>query len=179
MKTVLFFMLAVLALPSAATEYLSLRSAQAELFPAATHFREQKISLSRAELDVVLAEAGSSMRGLRWRQWQAWRGDELLGHVLSDAVIGKHELFDYAVAFDRAGRVQGVRVLTYRETQGGEVRALPWLAQFDGLSAGSPLRVGQGIDNISGATLSCKHLTDGIRRLAFYVRRHLQGEEGT
>lgn len=179
MRALLFFVLAVLALPAAATEYLSLRSAQAELFPAATHFREQKIRLSRAELEAVLAEAGSSMRGLRWRQWQAWRGDELLGHVLSDAVVGKHELFDYAVAFDRAGRVQGVRVLTYRETQGGEVRALSWLAQFDGLGAGSPLRVGQGIDNISGATLSCKHLTDGIRRLAFYARRHLATGGGT
>ncbi len=179
MKALLLVVLAVLALPAGATEYLSLRSAQAELFPAATHFREQKISLSRAELDMVLAEAGSSMRGLRWRQWQAWRGDELLGHVLSDAMIGKHELFDYAVAFDRAGRVQGVRVLTYRETQGGEVRALSWLAQFEGRSAGSPLRVGQGIDNISGATLSCKHLTDGIRRLAFYARRHLATGGGT
>ncbi|MFN3586355.1 MAG: FMN-binding protein [Moraxellaceae bacterium] len=70
--------------------------------------------------------------------------------MLSDAVIGKHELFDYAVAFDRQGR-----------------------------SASAPLRVGQGIDNISGATLSCKHLTDGIRRLAFYVRRHLLRESNT
>ena len=39
-------------------------------------------------------------------------------------------------------------------------------AQFLGKSAKSALRVGDDINNISGATLSCTHLTDGIRRIA-------------
>jgi hypothetical protein len=28
------------------------------------------------------------------------------------------------------------------------------------------LKVGEGVANISGATLSCAHVTDGVRRIA-------------
>ena len=39
--------------------------------------------------------------------------------------------------------------------------------QFVGKSAKSgDLRIGAGINNISGATLSCTHVTDGVRRIA-------------
>jgi len=34
-----------------------------------------------------------------------------------------------------------------------------------GRSHADPVQIGQDIQNISGATLSCQHVTDGIRRL--------------
>jgi len=50
----------------------------------------------------------------------------------------------------------------------------PWAArfrlpacakQFVGKTVAGPLRVGDDIANISGATLSCTHVTDGVRRI--------------
>ena len=50
---------------------------------------------------------------------------------------------------------------------GGEIRLPAWRRQFVGKSARSgDLRIGGGINNISGATLSCTHVTDGVRRIA-------------
>jgi Na+-transporting NADH:ubiquinone oxidoreductase subunit NqrC len=59
--------------------------------------------------------------------------------------------------------------MEYRESYGYEVRDAKWRAQFTGKTARAPLRLDQDIKNISGATLSSRHVTEGVRRvLAFY-----------
>jgi Na+-translocating ferredoxin:NAD+ oxidoreductase RnfG subunit len=37
--------------------------------------------------------------------------------------------------------------------------------QFAGKTAADPLRLDGDIKNISGATLSCRHITDAVKRL--------------
>lgn len=47
-----------------------------------------------------------------------------------------------------------------------------WLAQFVGKTSASPLRLNGDIRNISGATLSSTHVTEGVKRiLAAYGNR--------
>lgn len=56
-------------------------------------------------------------------------------------------------------------ILEYRETHGYEVRNARWRAQFAGKDAHSELQLGRDVRNIRGATLSCRHVTSGVRRL--------------
>ncbi len=42
-----------------------------------------------------------------------------------------------------------------------------WRDQFVGNTVKSPLRLDEDIANIGGATLSSRHVTDGIKRLLF------------
>jgi Na+-transporting NADH:ubiquinone oxidoreductase subunit NqrC len=105
------------------------------------------------------------MRGDEQPAWAASVRGAVVGHVLMDEVIGKHELITYAVGIGADGGVRGVEILDYRETRGGEVRDPRWRAQFVGKRRGAPLRLEQDIQNISGATLSCRHITEGVRRL--------------
>jgi Na+-transporting NADH:ubiquinone oxidoreductase subunit NqrC len=73
---------------------------------------------------------------------------------------------------DPGGHIKSVDILQYRESYGGEVREGSWLAQFVGKTGGSALKVGQDIRNISGATLSSLHVTEGVKRiLATYGSR--------
>jgi FMN-binding domain len=130
------------ASPAYAVVYMSLGAAQRAAFPSATQFVDHD-----------------------GRSWKAMAGDRLLGLVVLDHVIGKHLYIDYMVAFDTSRRVTKVDILQYRESYGGEVREAGWLAQFVGRTSGSALRVGSDIRNISGATLSSLHLTEGIKRL--------------
>jgi hypothetical protein len=52
------------------------------------------------------------------------------------------------------------------------VRQASWLAQFVGKGSGRALKVGQDIRNISGATLSSLHVTEGVKKiLAAYASR--------
>jgi Na+-transporting NADH:ubiquinone oxidoreductase subunit NqrC len=66
---------------------------------------------------------------------------------------------------DDNGAVKDVEILEYREAYGSEVTNPKWRAQFAGKSRESPLKLTKDIQNISGATLSSKHITDGVRRL--------------
>jgi FMN-binding domain len=140
-----------LASPACAVQYLSVDAAQKLAFPAATRF----------------AENGGTT-------WKALAGDRLLGLFVLDHVIGKHLYIDYAVALDTSGRVMRVDILQYRESYGGEVREPGWLAQFVGKTSSSPLKIGGDIRNISGATLSSLHLTEGVKRVLATYGSHVR-----
>jgi Na+-transporting NADH:ubiquinone oxidoreductase subunit NqrC len=58
-----------------------------------------------------------------------------------------------------------VEILEYRETYGGEVRRPDWRKQFKGKQLGEPFKLGNDIMNLSGATLSSRSVTDGVKRL--------------
>jgi len=134
--------------PSAhATHYLSVAQAQALMFPGEA-------------MTAFTAEHAT---------WRASGG----GWFIVDKVLGKHELITYALALDARGRVRGVEILEYLEAHGGEIRNPAWRAQFVGKSAADPLKLDRDIRNISGATLSCRHVTDGVKRLLDFHARVL------
>ncbi len=138
------------ASPAYAVQYLSIEEAQKQAFPSATHFTE--------------VQAG--------RVWKAEAGGKVAGFFVFDRVVGKHLFIDYAVALTPGGAVHKVEILQYRESYGGEVRSPSWLAQFVGKTSGSALKVNGDITNISGATLSSTHVTEGVKRiLAAYANR--------
>ena len=168
---------AAACLPAAAhaTQYLSVEQAQRLLFPAAERFVPSPVRLSAEDRQRLAAESGVSRGGDEQPLWRAMRGEALVGFFIVDEVIGKHELITYAVAIDPQGVVRGVEILDYREPRGGEVRDPRWRAQFVGKRAEDPLRLGQDIQNLSGATLSSRHITDGVRRLVALHRLVLKG----
>jgi Na+-translocating ferredoxin:NAD+ oxidoreductase RnfG subunit len=158
---------AAICLPAAAhaTQYLTVGQAQRLLFPHAERFVRSTVRLPSQLRERISAESGVSSRRDTQPVWQAWRGDTPLGFFVVDEVIGKHELITYAVAIDSQGAVRGVEILDYREPRGGEVRDARWRAQFIGKRSGDALRVDEDIQNLSGATLSSRHIADGVRRL--------------
>jgi Na+-translocating ferredoxin:NAD+ oxidoreductase RnfG subunit len=85
--------------------------------------------------------------------------------VFIDQVVGKHEFITIAVGVAADGSVRGTEILEYRETYGYQVRHADWRKQFVGKRKGDPIKVGSDIKNISGATLSSVHVSDGVRRL--------------
>lgn len=139
--------------------YLSVPQAQALMFPGQT-LTALPVVLSAAQIAAIEKDCGVAVFA---GSLSAWKADS--GYFFTDSVVGKHDLIRYAVALDTAGKVREVEILEYREAYGGEVRNARWLRQFAGLHHGDAVKVGRGIQNISGATLSSEHLTDGIRRL--------------
>jgi hypothetical protein len=148
--------LAAVCVPAAAhaTQYLTVEQARRLLFPAAERFAPSTLRSGHDEQPL----------------WRALRGDAFLGYFIVDEVIGKHELITYAVAIDPMGVVRGVEILDYRESRGGEVRDPRWRAQFVGKGPADPLRLGEDIQNLSGATLSSRHITEGVRRLVALLK---------
>lgn len=95
------------------------------------------------------------------RIWKATDGSWLV----IDEVIGKHEMITYAVGLSPTGSILGIEILEYVESYGYEVAEPQWRKQFVGKTINDPIKLNQDIQNIGGATLSCKHLTDGVKRI--------------
>jgi Na+-transporting NADH:ubiquinone oxidoreductase subunit NqrC len=156
---------AVLATPAHAAHYLTHEQAQQLLFPQASRFVSQPLRLTPEQIRFVEKYARVGMRGAEQPVWRVEAGNRHIGWFVLDEVYGKHEFITYAVALDASGAVTGIEILDYRETHGGEVRNTAWRAQFTGKRYGAGLRLGEDVQNISGATLSCKHIAEGVRRV--------------
>jgi hypothetical protein len=106
------------------------------------------------------------------RIWRAADGS----WFIVDEVVGKHEMITYAVALSPAGAVLEIEILEYVESYGYEVAEAKWRQQFVGKVASDPIKLNQDIQNIGGATLSCKHLTDGVKRVAVLYELALKSQ---
>ncbi|ARU32942.1 FMN-binding protein [Sulfuriferula sp. AH1] len=151
--------------PAFAVQYMNVEQAQKVLFPAADGFEAKTVVLSAEQKRAIEASSGVRVRVNEVKAWHATQGGKALGWFLLDEVYGKHEFITYAVGIGADGAVKGVEILDYRETHGSEVNNAKWRAQFTGKKAGDTLQLDEDIKNISGATLSCKHITDGVKRL--------------
>jgi Na+-transporting NADH:ubiquinone oxidoreductase subunit C len=157
--------ISALIAPSAfAVQYLTVDQAQKAIFPG-NSFVAAPVKLSGAQKKAI--ENASRVRVLKDKQpvWRVSGG----GWFIVDEVVGKHEFITYAVGLNADGSVKRIEVMEYRETYGGEIRNENWRAQFVGKTSDSALKLDADIKNISGATLSCRHVTDGVKRLlTFY-----------
>lgn len=164
MRANLFFLplgaIVILGGPAYATVYLSVEQAQSILFPGAT-FQPDNRTLTDEQAKAIEHASGVSVRNKQLRVWRVSTG----GWFIADEVVGKHEFIPFAVGLDSQGAVKGVEILEYKEAYGGQIREANWRQQFAGKRPGTKLRLEKDIHNISGATLSCKHVTDGINRL--------------
>lgn len=146
-----------------ATVYMSVQQAQQAMFPGAT-FADRSANLTDPQRKAIAKASGTSAPKNQ-RVWEARVNESRAGWLMIDRVIGKHEYITYAVALLADGTVASVEILEYRETYGGEVRNANWRRQFVGKKAGQDMKLGRDIKNISGATLSSRNITDGVRRL--------------
>jgi FMN-binding protein len=133
---------AIIAPAAYATVYLSVEQAQQAMFPGAA-FAARPVSPREQKV------------------WAVSSG----GWFIVDEVLGKHEFITYALGLNADGSVRSLEILVYLESHGHEIRDAEWRRQFIGKTAADPLRLDRDIRNISGATLSCRHVTDGVKRL--------------
>ena len=149
-----------------ATTYMTTAQAKAALFPAAASFVDSTVVLTPQQRSAIKAKSGVPVRTPKIAAWKAIdAAGKHLGWLFVDQVLGKHEFITYALALDPGGAVKGIEVLDYRETYGDQIRNPKWRAQFTGKRHDATLKLDKDIKNISGATLSCRHITDGVKRL--------------
>ena len=155
--------------PVFAVDYLTPEQVQSEMFSGAKTFEMRQVMLTVEQQRAVEERLGEPLRRTSYDLRLARSEGELLGVVVVDDVIGKFERITYAVGLGPDAVIRAIEILSYRESHGQEVRLPAWRRQFVGKRATSSLKVGEDIANISGATLSCTHITQGVRRIAAVV----------
>jgi hypothetical protein len=153
--------LAGAAVPGFANTYLTVEQAQQAIFPGAS-FAPLKIALTAEQQKNIESRSGVRVRS---RELKVWKVSGGAGWFIVDEVLGKHEYITYALGLSVSGAVKQIEILDYRETYGYEVREASWREQFVGKTTQNSLKLDGDIRNISGATLSSRHITEGVRRL--------------
>jgi Na+-translocating ferredoxin:NAD+ oxidoreductase RnfG subunit len=157
--------MAAIVAPAYAVDYMTVEQAQKLFFPDAASFADRKLTLDDKQRDAIKEKAGVRQRTDTQAVWSAERDGKMMGWVFVDDVIGKHEFITYATAISPNGEVIGVEILSYRETHGGQVRDAAWREKLKGKTLADQWRLGKDVPNISGATLSCRNVMDGVKRL--------------
>jgi Na+-translocating ferredoxin:NAD+ oxidoreductase RnfG subunit len=153
------------AIPCYAATYLTVTQAQQLCFTNATQFIPSDVTLTHEQMKAIEKDSGVHVRLATQKIWRAQAGDKFLGWLIQDEVLGKHEFIQWVLALNADGSVRQIEILDYRETYGYEIRDEKWRTQFYGKRHDAKLKLDDDIKNISGATLSCRHITDGVKRL--------------
>lgn len=149
---------------------MDLEQAQRLLWAHAERFLPVALSLGDRDLAIIARHSDTRVpTPFSPRVWEVLGAGKRQGWLVTDRVIGKYDWIDYAVGFEIDGVVTGVEILAYRESHGGDIRQAGWRRQFKGRKGPQAMRFADEIKNISGATLSCQHVTEGVQRLSALV----------
>ena len=91
--------------------------------------------------------------------------DGIKGYGFVDNVKGKTQLITYLAGIRPSGEVEDIDVLAYRESYGGEIAYETFRKQFQAKTANDSLQPGRDIKKISGATISVRAITAGIKKI--------------
>lgn len=92
------------------------------------------------------------------------RGDSgLLGYNVESKVVSRSGPFRIRILLDPQLYVKQATVISYPWDRGRDVCKLAFTSQFDGKGPADPIRLGQDIDAMSGATISSRVMADGVR----------------
>jgi Na+-translocating ferredoxin:NAD+ oxidoreductase RnfG subunit len=152
--------IALFAPASYGATYLTVEQAQQAIFPG-EKLSQSFINLTNQQVQEIERRSDTNVRRKQVQLWKSANG----GFFIVDEVVGKHEYITYAAGLNPDGTVKQIEIMTYRESYGYEIRNADWRAQFVGKNSPAPLKLDKDIKNISGATLSCRHITEGVKRI--------------
>lgn len=96
-------------------------------------------------------------------------GDSLVGYMYVDQAPSMKNVFDYVVFFNPDFTIKKSKVLIYREQHGRQIGSVRWLSQFNRMDMNDRPKLGEDIDGISGATISCTNMTNSVSALLEHI----------
>jgi Na+-translocating ferredoxin:NAD+ oxidoreductase RnfG subunit len=139
------------------------------MFPKSERISQEVIHLTPERKRTVEERIGWHFPEEKFAAYIGKTEDRVDGYALVQNTIGKHKPITYMVGVDPDGGVLNVEVLIYRESRGSEVRTKRFNAQYEGKTVWDPIRMNKDIINISGATMSVRSLSAGVKRTLVIV----------
>lgn len=166
-RSILFIFLFITLLATklwAETIYMKPTEALKTIFNSSQEVITEKKQLSIDQKASLKKLLGYEPVREEWSFYVAKTNNKVDGYALIDNEIGKTEPITFLTAMTPTGTIKAVEILVYRETHGSEVHQKPFLKQYETKQLSDPIRVGQDIKNITGATLSSRAISTGVKR---------------
>ena len=145
------------------------------MLPRSERIRKAVIRLSQEKKDVIEQRIGWKFPEESFELYIGETVDKIDGYAMVHNTIGKHKHMTYMVGVNAKGACSDVELLVYRESKGSEVGRKRFNAQYEGKTVSDPIRINKDIINISGATMSVRSISAGVKRVLvlvdeFYLR---------
>jgi H+/Na+-translocating ferredoxin:NAD+ oxidoreductase subunit G len=162
--------------------YLTPEEAAKLTFPESDSIRLEVISLTQDQKRLIEERIGWQFPESTFDCFIGETNGKIDGWAFVQHTIGKHKAMTYMVGVDPDGEVTNVEVLVYRESRGSEVGKKRFNFQYQGKTIEDPIRINRDIINISGATMSVRSMSAGVKRalvLAHELYLHTQSQRSS
>ena len=152
------------------------------MFPKSERLQRELLRLNPERKSQIEDRIGWKFPEESFEVYIAETGTQVDGYALVQNTIGKHKPMTYMVGVDNRGHVADVELLVFRESRGSEIRQKRFNVQYEGKTVLDPVRINKDIINISGATMSVRSMSAGIKRVLvlvdeFYLRPAGRGSD--
>ncbi len=154
---------------SMAEVFLTEEEAVKLMFPKSERVRKELLRVPMDKKAMIEERIGWKFPEESFDVYIGETGSQIDGYALVQNTIGKHKPMTYMVGVDARGHVSNVELLVFREARGSEVRTKRFNVQYEGKTVLDPVRINKDILNISGATMSVRSMTAGIKRVLVLV----------
>ncbi len=139
------------------------------MLPKSERIRKDVIRLGSEKKSLIEERIGWKFPEESFEVYIGETGDQVDGYAVVQNTIGKHKPMTYMVGVDHKGSISDIELLVFRESRGSEVRQKRFNAQYEGKSVLDPVRINKDIINISGATMSVRSMSAGIKRVLVLI----------
>ncbi len=149
--------------------YFTEEDAAKVMFPDSDNIRHETLTLTPAQKTLVEENIGWKFPENDFSVYIGETKGNADGYAIVQNTIGKHRPITYMVGVDSEGDVTNFEVLVYREARGNEIATKRFNYQYQGKDVRDPIRINRDIINISGATMSVRSASAGVKRVLVLV----------
>ncbi len=149
--------------------FLSEEEAVKLTLPDSKHIRKEFIRLTPEKKALIEERIGWRFPEENFEVYVGEAKGKVNGYAMVQNTIGKHKHMTYMVGVDADGEVTDVELLVFRESRGSEVGRKRFNVQYEGKTLIDPIRINRDIINISGATMSVRSMSAGVKRVLVVI----------
>ncbi len=149
--------------------FMSEEEAVKIILPNSQRVRKELLRLTEQQKDLVEQRIGWKFPETSFELYIGETGDKIDGYAMVHNTIGKHKHMTYMVGVDAQGFCTDVELLVFRESKGSEVGRKRFNVQYEGKTVLDPIRINKDIINISGATMSVRSISAGVKRVLVLI----------
>ncbi len=150
-------------------EFMTEDEAVKAILPQSQRIRKETIRLAQDKKSTVEQRIGWKFPEDSFDLYIGETGDKVDGYAMIHNTIGKYKPMTYMVGVDPKGNCTDVELLVFRDAKGSEVGKKRFNSQYDGKTVSDPIRINKDIINISGATMSVRSMSAGVKRVLVLV----------
>jgi hypothetical protein len=154
---------------SHAEVFLSEEEAVKIILPKSNRVRKETLRLTQEKKDLIEQRIGWKFPEEAFEVYVGETGEKIDGYAMVHNTIGKHKHMTYMVGVDATGACSDVELLVFREARGSEVGRKRFNVQYEGKTVLDPIRINKDIINITGATMSVRSISAGVKRVLVLI----------